>query len=230
VFLRASVQLLRSGLLTGLIATGPLCHDWTLDARPSSGWCQQALTRLAFPSLLQKLHRLGSQINARIDHNQTETLAELAKRRTNIQPLGYGRTVIESSVLFWMIAYGMEGLKLLNTTLGAAVFGGNAEGLQIRNEILQDPALMTLLVSVYAPMTEEISFRFLPRFFFGKSWKVGTASSLAFGFVHNVQQIPIPQMVAGFYLWSLMRNRGISHAILSHAVNNTWVVILILIK
>ncbi len=228
VFFRPSRFILRVSLLYAIIAGGPLSHEWSLEARTSPGWCQQALAKLALPSLAQKFQSLSHRIKGQIDRHQAETFAELAEGRKKIRPLLYGRTVIESSVLFWLIAYGMEGLRLLNAGFGAAVFGGNADGPQIRNEILQDPALMTLIVSAYAPLTEEINFRFLPRFFFGKSWKVGTASSLAFGFVHNMQQIPAPQIVAGFYLWSVMRSRGISHAILAHAVNNTWVVILIL--
>lgn len=210
-----------------ILASSPLPGRLALEARPSS-WCQRALAQLTSPSFVQNIQSLGSRFKNKVDRHHAETFAELAERRSKIRPLLYGRTLVESSLMFWLIVYGMEGAKLFNAASGHNLFGGNADGLKIRNEILQDPELMVLFVSVYAPMVEELTFRFFPRFFFGKTWKVAIASSLAFGFVHNLQQIPLPQLVSGFYFWSLMKNRGITHAMLGHSVNNAWVVYLIL--
>ena len=195
-----------------------------VQAAPSP-WCKQILTKVNSFSIAQKIKALNTQFDKYIKKNQKQTWDELSKRRANIKPLLYVRTFVESSVVFWAVIYGMHGIEILDAATGLNLFGGNTAGPEVAHTIIKNPAFMFFLLSVYAPLCEEFSFRFAPRAFLGKSWKVGVASSLVFGFAHNIHQIPLPQIIDGFYFWYLMKNRGITHSLLAHSVTNTWVII-----
>ena len=122
----------------------------------------------------------------------------------------------------------------------------NAEQVQsMLKAFNQDPkkasAKMVALMAVKAPVLEESLFRYLPSLLAGtegKRWDVGIASSIMFGFVHNISKgdptgiklpfnrtfttdvLPLPQIIIGLFYWHLMREYGLSAAILAHSTNN----------
>ncbi|MDB5036961.1 MAG: hypothetical protein JWQ35_489 [Bacteriovoracaceae bacterium] len=211
-------------LLSLVLAAGSLSASSSLQAAQSN-WCQRTLTKLTSSSVVQRIHSIRIRFKDHIDQNQKETIAELKERGLKIRPILYLRTLAESSAIFWLTVYGMEGMKLLDTASGHNLFGGNAHGSEITNHIVRNPAFMVFVLSGFAPLTEEFSFRLIPRTLFGKSWRVGVASSLIFGFAHNIHQIPLPQIIGGFYFWYLLKNRGLTHSILAHSITGTWVII-----
>ena len=87
-------------------------------------------------------------------------------------------------------------------------------------------------LAVGAPLFEEGLFRALPSGVAaslgaeGTAWPTGLGTSLAFAAIHRKNDktgettLPIEQFNLGLLTWWLQRNRGYSHAVLSHTLNN----------
>jgi len=60
----------------------------------------------------------------------------------------------------------------------------------------------------------------------GTNWALGAGTSAAFASIHGFKtktgetMLPLPQFTLGMITWWLQRNRGYSHALLAHSVNN----------
>lgn len=87
------------------------------------------------------------------------------------------------------------------------------------------------------PVVEEIIFRGLPNLFLNDKsnklhWRVGVSQALLFSLGHNLtfddkdklsfmtNAFPIPQFIAGLYLWKVSRERGFLHSTLAHIAFN----------
>lgn len=102
---------------------------------------------------------------------------------------------------------------------------------------LRDYPIATLFASgVFVPVIEEALFRGLPSAFIDtndtrRRWEIGIPTSLLFALVHNVSKeesgklqfiksVPINQFMGGLFYWYLMREKGYSHAVFAHSMNN----------
>jgi len=87
------------------------------------------------------------------------------------------------------------------------------------------------------PLVEEPLFRWLPNYAFtrtdkGNAWEVGVPSTAIFALLHNYRKdketgkydweksIPLHQFAGGLLYWKLMRENGLSHSIVAHAMAN----------
>lgn len=93
--------------------------------------------------------------------------------------------------------------------------------------LMRNPARMTFMTAVYAPIIEEAMFRLVPASLFGKRWSIGLISSLVFAGAHNIgdnglelSKIPASQFLGGVLYWYFMKERGLDHAVFAHAANN----------
>lgn len=97
----------------------------------------------------------------------------------------------------------------------------------------------TILAYVIAyPVGEEAVFRLLPNLFLPKNgkmrWDVGVPVSMLFAAIHNIddpvegkwfqKSIPLTQFVGSLFYWYLIRERGFSHSVLAHSINNASVI------
>lgn len=148
---------------------------------------------------------------------------------TNVQtePLGEHQRVSYVATAFeqHLVMIGkITTVKMLRITFGDAKLG-NAGATDAKiGQLLENPFQMWKSMAVVAPLAEEAIFRWAPGAIFGHSWLVGTISAAFFAEGHNLGQaerhIPLPQFIGGIWFWYLLKHRGISHAIVAHAVNN----------
>jgi len=89
---------------------------------------------------------------------------------------------------------------------------------------------------VLLPVVEEAIFRALPSSLIDNKnkshrWDIGIPTSLIFALAHNIgvdefeelefkKSVPIAQFMGGLFYWYLMREKGYSHAVLAHSMNN----------
>lgn len=133
----------------------------------------------------------------------------------------YSVTILESNLM----TMGTIILSMMLRSVG--IRSGNASSEEIEKIILETPLNAFFRIVVVAPIIEEMMFRAFPRAVFGDNWVNGIASSLIFAGLHmensegiDVRKIPAPQLVAGIFFWYLMRERGISHSVISHMAHN----------
>jgi membrane protease YdiL (CAAX protease family) len=143
-----------------------------------------------------------------------------------------------------MVAANMVGTVLLNK-VGLRV--GNGRYLRSRLTPLQKEEALSRLgmmsrkqillaagsLMVDAPVSEEAIFRLVPSAtanalgLKGNIWEVGAGTSAAFASTHGFKNkdgditLPIPQFTLGMFTWWLQRNRGYTHAVLAHSINNS---------
>jgi hypothetical protein len=117
--------------------------------------------------------------------------------------------------------------------------GGSVVTPEAMIEKLTKTPLNTLaMVGFILPLGEEVIFRLgpsgrIPKSDKGMRWDIGAVTTVAFSALHLIgfgkdgelkmgRKIPITQFISGLYRWWLTRNpdRGGSHAILSHCMNN----------
>lgn len=106
-------------------------------------------------------------------------------------------------------------------------------------EYFRDKPIDGLLkVGILGPVIEETLFRALPSgLFINKKdaqhrWDIGIPVSLLFALSHNLKQeewgelqfvksVPFSAFIGGLFYWYLMREKGYSHAVMAHSINNT---------
>lgn len=88
-------------------------------------------------------------------------------------------------------------------------------------------------IGVKGPIIEEGIFRLIPSKVSnvlgvkGNAWPVGILTSAAYARIHarnpegTIRSIPFQQFNLGLLTWWLQRNRGFTHALFAHSVNNT---------
>lgn len=117
---------------------------------------------------------------------------------------------------------------------------GNAYFEEQKKKAFFDKSVKSLLFesAIAAPVLEEGFFRYVPSRILDAlgigetAWGVGVTTSTIFALVHNFtpspeskkfgfsKRIPAGQFLFGMYFWKMMRERGFSHAVLSHIVMN----------
>jgi len=98
-----------------------------------------------------------------------------------------------------------------------------------------DPTDLLRIVLI-TPFIEELVFRGLPLVIYSslKShfsyWLLGLSSAVLFAMLHggSAQNFPLNHFVAGLVYWKIAVERGLSHAVLLHALNNLTVGLIVL--
>ncbi len=140
----------------------------------------------------------------------------------------YLQTMSEASLLFFC-----------NSVFGHIL---HSNGIRSGNQKIRVPNFFETVVQ--APLLEEMLYRYLPsllmddhdadmgRLLPGANrrkdmhWKAGTVSAACFASQHCfdgyrfVPSLPLQQFLGGLYLWYLVRERGVDHAILAHSSYN----------
>lgn len=94
--------------------------------------------------------------------------------------------------------------------------------------------LFTVLIG---PFIEELLFRGLPLVIFSSLrspfsyWLLGLTSAVLFSMAHggSAQNFPLTHFIAGLVYWKVAVERGLSHAVLLHALNNSMVSLISLV-
>ncbi len=111
---------------------------------------------------------------------------------------------------------------------------------KILKYLKEKPIESLIEIGFLGPVFEESVFRALPSGFIDSKdkscrWDVGIPVSAIFALVHNFDKnefgnlkfeksIPLSQFMGGLFYWYLMREKGYSHAVLAHLMNNTMAV------
>jgi membrane protease YdiL (CAAX protease family) len=136
-----------------------------------------------------------------------------------------------------------QGLMILAKLLVSKVFeqlkiahGNKSLKSEELIQFLQEKPLEGLIeLGFIGPAMEETIFRLLPSVLIGKQGQrcdVGIPTSALFALIHNIEgdqlntlklakSIPIAQFLGGLFYWYLMREKGFSHAVLGHTINNS---------
>jgi membrane protease YdiL (CAAX protease family) len=151
-------------------------------------------------------------------------------------------TVVGQTFLLMIVEF-----ALIGALAAVGVQAGNSGGEEIL-EMSKKGALHLLVVgAVVGPLIEELVFRGAPSLVSdwithkrdAPRWGLGLVTTLLFGALHNfttaatehslqlapdlhfdLQSIPIPQILVGFYCWHLMRTRGFWANALAHMFHN----------
>ncbi len=159
--------------------------------------------------------------------------------------ISYTDTFIEQTLM--MAA--KEVVSLVFTKLGIEHGNKAHPPEELLQKLKEKPIEEFLDIAVLGPLAEELVFRATPSGITSavfndknnKAWGVGITTSAIFAAVHNLKDvdgkttfvtnsIPITQFMGGIFYWYLIRERGFSHSIMAHSMNNTVGVAQLLLK
>ena len=170
--------------------------------------------------------------------NELEEIKEITDEKIDesyLETLGENMIVVFSKIV---------SVKMLEIMGLKKIGNSNADLLEQR--LKEMPIDTTLKIVIKAPVFEELVYRLLPNLFLSTEkksmWEVGIPVNLIFAYMHNfeinedgnkkfdVENIPLPQFIAGCFYWYLIRHKGLSHSILAHSSANLVAIVLMLLE
>lgn len=155
------------------------------------------------------------------------------------------RTAVEASLM-------LAGEFIAREVFAKMGFKGAISFEEFKDDAQKTDTFLRLLFAMPAvilmPIIEEIFFRAVPsevlagRKYRGskeKRWEMGIPVSILFALAHNLEKdkltdsmklasfgekIPLGQFIGGLFFWYLMREKGLSHAVIAHQVQNAEII------
>lgn len=181
------------------------------------------------------------------EHNQKKSLGEKTTQflqeeiKRDFQEVkfirsdDYGKTALQQILLMGskkVVNVILDELKIKPTELS------NKQADEILGSLKNRPVEGIIKYGILGPAIEEYAYRLFPSVDFidknDKSirWDVGIPSAAIFALVHNIKgdefnhlklrkSVPLTHFIGGLFYWYLMREKGFSHAVLAHSMNNS---------